>query len=391
MKLHEYQAKDLLAECGVHVLKGVVVERPEDIDKAAAQLSEKGPWVAKAQVHAGGRGKAGGVKLAKTRAELVEKASGILGMTLVSNQTGPQGVKVRKVLLVDACGIKKELYVSILIDRQRACPVLVASSEGGMEIEQLAQESPEKILKLHFDAVAGLQPYQARQAASLLLAASGFPWQVQADLASMLLGLARAFTRYDASLVEVNPLVITPENQVVALDAKLALDDNALIRHADLKALYDDSEDSPKEVEARKADLNYIALDGNIGCMVNGAGLAMATMDLIKLHGGSPANFLDVGGGASKEGMVKAFRLLLSDAQVKGILVNIFGGIVRCDLVAQGVIEAAKEVKLAVPLVVRLEGTNSREGRELLGSSGLAIQPAETFNDAAMKIVKAVA
>ena len=391
MKLHEYQAKSILAAAGVPVMEGVVVSDPSELEPAIAKLEGPGPWVVKAQVHAGGRGKAGAVKLAKTKPELLAASRQILGMTMVSNQTGPAGVKVRKVLLVPGVEIARELYASVLIDRSTGQPVMVACAEGGMEIEDLAREKPEKILKARFDAVAGMQPYQARTLAGRLLEGQPPNAAQAAELASLLLGLARVFMAQDASLVEVNPLVLTAQGHYLALDAKVALDDNALFRHAELAAAYDDSEDSPKEVEARKAELNYIALDGDIGCMVNGACLAMATMDLIKLHGGRPNNFLDVGGGASKEGMVKAFRLLLSDAEVKAILVNIFGGIVRCDLVAQSIIEAARELGLKVPLVVRLEGTNSEQGRALLQTSGLPITAAQDFNDAARKIVSAAA
>jgi len=393
MKLHEYQAKDLLDAVGVKVLKGVVAGAKSDIDGAIATMtaaSPKGPWVVKAQVHAGGRGKAGGVKLAKTAAELKEKAEAILGMTLVSNQTGPAGVLVKKILIVEACDIAKEIYVSILMDRKEGRPLVIASAEGGMEIEELAKTSPEKILKLHLDPLAGMQPFQARELAYQLAPGEPSDSPVYAQLTEMLLGLARGFFKYDASLVEINPLIITPDKQVIALDAKVAIEDNALYRHKDIEAMRDVAEENPKEVKAAEAGLNYIALDGNIGCLVNGAGLAMATMDLIKLHGGAPNNFLDVGGGANKDTMLAAFKLLLSDPQVKGILVNIFGGIVRCDLVAQGVIDAAKEVKLTVPMVVRLEGTNSKEGRELIASSGLPITPADGFNDATLKIVAAV-
>jgi succinyl-CoA synthetase beta subunit len=390
MKLHEYQAKSILALAGVPVMEGVLVSGPSELEAAIAKLEGPGPWVAKAQVHAGGRGKAGAVKLARTKPELLAASRQILGMTMVSSQTGPVGVKVRKILLVPGVDIARELYASVLIDRSCGQPVVVACAEGGMEIEELARERPEKILQCHFDAVAGMQPHQARTLAARLL--EGAPGQAPAaELASLLLGLARAFLAQDASLVEVNPLVLTAQGHFLALDAKVALDDNALFRHPELAASYDDSEDSPREVEARKAELNYIALDGDIGCMVNGAGLAMATMDLIKLHGGRPNNFLDVGGGASKEGMAKAFRLLLSDPGVKAILVNIFGGIVRCDLVAQSIIEAARELGLSAPLVVRLEGTNSEQGRELLKASGLAITAAQDFDDAARKIVSAAA
>ena len=390
MKLHEYQAKDLLEATGVKVLKGFVAGQKSEIDGAIAKLSEKGPWVVKAQVHAGGRGKAGGVKLAKTKAELKEKAEAILGMTLVSNQTGPEGVLVKKILMVEAVDIAKEIYVSVLMDRKAGKPLIIASAEGGMEIEELAHKSPEKILKVHFDPQSGLQAFQARDLAYVLAPGEPSDSPVYAALTDMLLGLAKAFLKYDAGLVEVNPLIITPDKQVIALDAKVAIEDNALYRHKDIEAMRDVAEENPKEVKAAEAGLNYIALDGNIGCLVNGAGLAMATMDLIKLHGGSPNNFLDVGGGANKDTMLAAFKLLLSDPQVKGILVNIFGGIVRCDLVAQGVIDAAKEVKLTVPMVVRLEGTNSKEGRDLIAHSGLPITPADGFNDATLKIVAAV-
>jgi succinyl-CoA synthetase beta subunit len=390
MKLHEYQAKDLLEATGVYVIKGVVAGDPSEIDSAIAKMTGAGPWVVKAQVHAGGRGKAGGVKLAKTKEELKEKASAILGMQLVSNQTGPAGVKVKKILIVEACDIAKEIYVSILIDRKSGQPMVISSAEGGMEIEKLAVEKPEAILKTLLNPVAGMHPYQARDLAYRLAPAYPSDSPVYAELTEMLLGLARAFFKYDASLVEVNPLIITPQNKVVALDAKLAIEDNALYRHPDIEAMRDVAEENPIEVKAQASGLNYIALDGNIGCLVNGAGLAMATMDLIKLHGGSPNNFLDVGGGANKDTMLAAFRLLLSDPHVKGILVNIFGGIVRCDLVAQGVIDAAKEVKLGVPMVVRLEGTNSEQGRKMLAESGLPITAALDFNDATLKIVAAV-
>ena len=390
MKLHEYQAKDLLEKTGVKVLKGTVASTKAEIPAAIAELSEQGPWVVKAQVHAGGRGKAGGVKLAKTKAELLEKAEAILGMTLVSNQTGPEGVLVKKILLVEAVDIAKEIYVSILMDRKAGKPLVIASAEGGMEIEELAHKSPEKILKVHLDPLTGMQAYQSRDLAYLLAPGEPSDSPVIPALAELLMGLARAFFLYDASLVEVNPLIITPDKQVIALDAKVAIEDNALYRHPDIEALRDVAEENPKEVKAAEAGLNYIALDGNIGCLVNGAGLAMATMDLIKLHGGSPNNFLDVGGGANKDTMLAAFKLLLGDSQVKGILVNIFGGIVRCDLVAQGVIDAAKEVKLTVPMVVRLEGTNAELGKKLIAESGLPITPADGFNDATLKIVAAV-
>ncbi len=299
-------------------------------------------------------------------------------------------MKVKKILMVEACDIAKEIYVSLLIDRHSGQPMMISSAEGGMEIEQLAVSKPEAILKTLIDPLAGLQPYQARDLAFRLAPGYSSDSTVYVELTELLMGLSRAFFKYDASLVEVNPLIITPQNKVVALDAKLAIEDNALFRHPDIEAMRDVAEENPKEVKAQESGLNYIALEGNIGCLVNGAGLAMATMDLIKLHGGSPNNFLDVGGGANKDTMAAAFRLLLSDTQVKGILVNIFGGIVRCDLVAQGVIDAAKEVKLSVPMVVRLEGTNADLGRKMIAGSGLPITPAEGFDDATLKIVQAV-
>ena len=390
MKLHEYQAKSILAAAGVPVMEGVVVSDPSELEPAIAKLEGPGPWVVKAQVHAGGRGKAGAVKLAKTKPELLAASRQILGMTMVSNQTGPAGVKVRKVLLVPGVEIARELYASVLIDRSTGQPVMVACAEGGMEIEDLAREKPEKILKARFDAVAGMQPYQARTLAGRLLEGQPPNAAQAAELASLLLGLARVFMAQDASLVEVNPLVLTAQGHYLALDAKVALDDNALFRHAELAAAYDDSEDSPKEVEARKAELNYIALDGDIGCMVNGAGLAMATMDIIKLHGAFPANFLDVGGGATTEKVTAAFKIILRDPAVKGILVNIFGGIMKCDIIADGIVAAAKEVNLQVPLVVRLEGTNVQQGKDILANSGLPIVAANDLGDAAQKIVAEV-
>jgi succinyl-CoA synthetase beta subunit len=297
---------------------------------------------------------------------------------------------VKKILMVEACDIAKEIYVSVLMDRKAGKPLVIASAEGGMEIEELAVSHPEKILKLHLDPLAGMQAWQSRELAYQLAPGEPSDSPVIPALAELLMGLSRAFFKYDASLVEVNPLIITPGKDVIALDAKVAIEDNALYRHPDIEAMRDVAEENPKEVKAAAAGLNYIALDGNIGCLVNGAGLAMATMDLIKLHGGAPNNFLDVGGGANKDTMLAAFKLLLSDEQVKGILVNIFGGIVRCDLVAQGVIDAAKEVSLSVPMVVRLEGTNAELGRKLLAESGLPITPAAGFNEATLKIVEAV-
>jgi succinyl-CoA synthetase beta subunit len=384
MKVHEYQGKEILARYGVAVPKGILVTDAEAARAAAEQLG--GKVVVKAQVHAGGRGKAGGVKLAANPDEAVKVASAILGMRLITKQTGAEGKIVRKVLIEEALPIDRELYLGIVLDRAEGFPVMMASKFGGMEIEEVAAKNPDAILKAHFDPDVGLHPYLARQLAfGLELEGDAF----KAGLKFMS-ALAKAYGDTDASLAEINPLITTTDGRVMALDAKLGFDDNALYRHKDIVEMRDLDEEETLEVEASHYDLNYIKLDGTIGCMVNGAGLAMATMDIIKYYGGEPANFLDVGGAASQERVAAAFRILLSDPNVKGVLINIFGGIVRCDMIARGVIEAAKEISLSVPLVVRLEGTNVDEGRRLLAESGLDLTVGDGMADAAEKIVAAV-
>ncbi len=385
MKVHEYQAKEILAHYGVAIPRGRVVTRPEEARAAASDLG--GRVVVKAQVHAGGRGKAGGVKLAPNAEGAFLAAKQILGMKLISKQTGPEGKIVHKVLVEEALDIARELYLGVVLDRTVGLPVLMASKFGGMEIEEVAAEHPEAILKEHFDPCQGLQAYQARKL--------GFALELSGEtlkrFVKFVTALARTYNESDATLAEINPLLITAEGNVLALDAKMNFDDNAVARHPDIGAMRDLEEEDPLEVEASKFDLNYIKLDGNIGCMVNGAGLAMATMDIIKHHGGAPANFLDVGGGASQERVENAFRILLSDPGVEAVLINIFGGIVRCDMIAAGVVAAAKSLKVKVPIVVRLQGTNVDEGRRILAESGLALQPADTMADAAAAVVAAVA
>lgn len=382
MKVHEYQAKEVLARFGVAVPRGRVIERAEDAHAVAQELG--GRVVIKAQVHAGGRGKAGGVKLAASPEEAVHFAKQILGMRLVSLQTGPEGKLVRKVLVEEALPIARELYLGVVLDRSRGVPVMMASSFGGIEIEEVAREHPEAILKEHFDPVLGLRPFQARKLGFAL----GLSGNTFKDFVSVAQALARAYNETDASLAEINPLLVTEDGRVLALDAKMSFDDNALARHPEIAAMRDVSEEDPFEVEASRYDLNYIKLDGTIGCMVNGAGLAMATMDIIKHYGGSPANFLDVGGGASQERVENAFRILLSDPNVKAVLINIFGGIVRCDMIAAGVVAAARNLEVCLPIVVRLEGTNVEEGRRILAGSGLPLHPAATMAEAAKKVVE---
>jgi len=385
MNIHEYQAKALLAKFGVAVPKGGVAYTAAEAEQVAKELG--GPvWVVKAQIHAGGRGKGGGVKLVKSVEEVRETAKKMIGMTLVTHQTGREGKAVKRVYIEEGCDIKRELYLGVLIDRATSRVTLMASTEGGVEIEEVAARSPEKILRVAVDPVAGLQPFYARKIAFGL----GLVGQEVASAVKFLSGMYNAFVGLDASLVEINPLVVTGKGEVVALDAKMNFDDNALFRHRDIADLRDEDEEDPTEREASRHDLNYVKLDGNIGCMVNGAGLAMATMDIIKLYGGEPANFLDVGGGATKERVTTAFKLILSDAHVEGILVNIFGGIMRCDVIAEGVVAAAREVSLHVPLVVRLEGTNVELGKKILVQSGLPIVSADNLADAAEKVVKAV-
>ena len=385
MNIHEYQAKVVLREFGVPVPRGIPAFSVEEAGRAAHQLG--GPvWVVKAQIHAGGRGKAGGVKVVRTIEEVTREATRILGSTLVTHQTGPKGKVVTRLYIEEGSAIDKEFYLSALVDRVTSRIAFVVSTEGGMDIEDVAHNTPEKILTFSIDPATGIMPHHGRRVAKAL--------QLTGDLArqadSVLAKLYAAFVAKDMSLLEINPLVVTKSGQLVCLDAKIGFDDNALYRHADIAALRDISEEDEKEIEASKYDLNYVALDGTIGCMVNGAGLAMATMDIIKLYGESPANFLDVGGGATKERVTAAFKIILSDPNVEGILVNIFGGIMRCDVIAEGVVAAVKEVGLRVPLVVRLEGTNVDRGKEIIATSNLNVTSADDLDDAAQKIVKAV-
>ncbi|MGC8761257.1 MAG: ADP-forming succinate--CoA ligase subunit beta [Bryobacteraceae bacterium] len=381
MKIHEYQAKQILARYGVPIPRGRVAETPEEARAIAAEIGAR--VVVKAQIHAGGRGKGGGVKLAATPDEAAQVASQILGMTLVTHQTGPEGRLVRRVLVEETLPIAQELYAGIVLDRTQGRPVLMASAAGGMEIEEVAARSPELILKQSFDPGDGLLAFQARRLAYGI----GLQGAAASGAAKLFQALARAWVDTDASLAEINPLVVTEDQRVVALDAKFNFDDNALYRHPDIAALRDIHEEDPLEVEASKYGLNYIKLDGNVGCMVNGAGLAMATMDIIKYAGGSPANFLDVGGGANQEQITNAFRILMSDANVRAVLINIFGGILRCDTLAAGVVAAARQLDFRLPLVIRMEGTNVEEGRRILGESGLNFVVAEGMKDAAEKVV----
>ena len=384
MNIHEYQAKELLRKFGVAVPKGGIAYIADEAATVAEELG--GPvWVVKAQIHAGGRGKGGGVKLAKSIDEVKSLAGEMIGMNLVTHQTGPVGKEVSRVYVEDGCDIARELYLGMLIDRATSCITIMASTEGGMDIEEVAAKSPEKILKIAIDPATGLQAFHARRIAYGL----GLKGDQVKSAVKFLFGMYDAFISLDASIVEINPLVVTGAGEVIALDAKMNFDDNALFRHKDIEALRDESEEDAAELEAAKYDLNYITLDGTIGCMVNGAGLAMATMDIIKLCGGEPANFLDVGGGASRERVTAAFKLILSDPNVEGLLVNIFGGIMRCDVIAEGVVAAAREVSLSVPLVVRLAGTNVELGKQILEESGLPIIAADDLADAAEKAVKA--
>jgi succinyl-CoA synthetase beta subunit len=385
MNLHEYQAKQLFSEFGIPLPPGKPASTVAEALSAADALGGNA-WVVKAQVHAGGRGKAGGVKLVKSRTDVESTAKALLGSKLVTHQTGPGGRPINQLLIESPCGIARELYLACLVDRGRERVVVMASTEGGMDIEAVAARTPEKILKAFVDPIAGLQPYQCRELAFGLKLVD----KQVAAFTQILLGLYKLFMERDLSLVEINPLVVTDQGGLLALDGKINVDDNALYRQKALETLRDPSQEDAKETRAREFDLNYIALDGNIGCMVNGAGLAMATMDLIKLHGGTPANFLDVGGGATKERVTEAFKLILSDPNVKAILVNIFGGIVRCDLIAEGIIGAVQEVGIKIPVVVRLEGTNVEQGRKLLNDSGLAITAATSLTEAAKQVVASV-
>ena len=394
MNIHEYQAKSLLQKFGVAVPRGIPAFTPEEAENAARELG--GPvYVVKSQVHAGGRGAGrftddpdgkGGVRICKSLDEVKEESRKMLGHILVTKQTGPAGKEVKRLYIEEGCDIARELYLSFLVDRATSWITLMASTEGGMDIEEVAAKTPEKIIKVAIDPAQGLMPYHARKVA--------FGLELEGDQVKsavrFLIAMYKAFTELDGSLVEINPLVVTGAGEVIALDAKMNFDDNALYRHKDVAGMRDEDEEDPMELEAARHELNYIKLDGNIGCMVNGAGLAMATMDIIKLYGGEPANFLDVGGGATKERVTTAFKIILSDPNVEGILVNIFGGIMRCDVIAEGVVAAAKEVSLKVPLVVRLEGTNVDLGKKILADSGLAITSADDLADAAEKVVKAV-
>jgi len=385
MNIHEYQAKSLLKTYGAPVADGHVAETPQQAAAHAKTLGGEA-FVVKAQIHAGGRGKGGGIKLVKTLQELHAEADRMLGKPLITPQTGPKGRLVRRVYIVKDATIARELYLSLLVDRVTGQVAFVASTEGGVNIEEVAANTPEKIATLTVDPATGISPYHGRVLASAL--------KLEGDLAKQCAALIKAlyqlFIDKDTSLIEINPLVVTKEGRLLCLDAKIGFDDNALFRHADIAELRDIHEEDPAEVEASKHDLSYVKLDGSIGCMVNGAGLAMATMDIIKLYGGEPANFLDVGGGATKERVTEAFKIILSDPNVKGVLVNIFGGIMRCDVIAEGIIAAAREMHITVPLVVRLEGTNVERGKELLAQSGLAIVPADDLDDAAKKAVAAV-
>jgi succinyl-CoA synthetase beta subunit len=385
MKIHEFQAKEVLRRFGVRVPGGRECTTPEEAERAHTELGTP-VTVVKAQIHAGGRGKGGGVKVVKSAAEARAAAEAMLGMQLVTHQTGPEGQTVRRLWVEEGSNIESELYVGIAIDRERQLPVMMASREGGMDIEEVAAKTPEKILKSSFSPASGLGEADARRLAEGI----GLEGPLAEKGAAFMQALSRAFCELDCSLAEINPLVTTKEGEVVALDAKINFDSNGLFRHPEIEALRDLHEEDPKEVEASEHDLSYIALDGNIGCMVNGAGLAMSTMDVIKLHGGDPANFLDVGGGASKEAVTEAFKIVLSDEKVRGVLVNIFGGIMRCDVIAEGVCAAVQEVDLSVPLVVRLEGTNVEKGRAILEASGLPLMTASDLDDAAEKICRAI-
>ena len=385
MNIHEYQAKELLAKFGVAMPRGGVAYTAPEAGMVARRLG--GPvWVVKAQIHAGGRGKAGGVKLVHSEEEVAAVADAMLGRQLVTHQTGPSGREVTRVYVEEGCQIDREFYLGALVDRASGRVTLIASTEGGVEIEEVAAHSPDKILQIAIDPASDIQPFHAREIAHGL----GLTGAPVGAAVKFVMALYRAFCELDATLIEINPLVLTKAGELLALDAKMSFDDNALFRHPDIEALRDQSEEDPTELEAGRHGLNYIKLDGNIGCMVNGAGLAMATMDIIKLYGGSPANFLDVGGGATRERVSTAFKLILSDPNVEGILVNIFGGIMRCDVIAEGVVGAAREINLHVPLVVRLEGTNVDLGKKIMQQSGLPILAAENLADAAQKIVTAV-
>jgi len=385
MNIHEYQGKEILRNYGLPVPNGKAAFTKEEAIEAASSL-QTNVWVVKAQIHAGGRGKAGGVKIARSIEEVGMYANELLGKVLVTHQTGPDGKEVKRLLIEEGCNIDKELYLGFVLDRATSNVVLMASREGGMDIEEVAQHTPEKITKEYIDPIVGLTDFQARRVAFFL----NTPNKAFNQMVNLLKGLYKVYIEKDCSIVEINPLVITSEEQLVCLDAKFNFDSNALYRQKEIVSLRDLEEEDPKEVEASKYDLSYIALDGNIGCMVNGAGLAMATMDIVKYYGGNPANFLDVGGGATEEKVTEAFKIILSDPKVKGIFVNIFGGIMKCDVIAAGIVEAAKQVSLNVPLVVRLEGTNVERGKEILANSDVKVITADSMADGAQKIVELV-
>ncbi len=385
MNIHEYQAKILLKEYGVRVPQGMVAWTAEEARKNAEKIAGD-LWVVKAQIHAGGRGKGGGVKIAKSMDDVTSFAKDMLGMQLITHQTGPEGKEVQRIYIEEGVDIKKEFYASVLVDRATSRVTFMVSTEGGMDIEEVAANTPEKIVTLAIDPATGMQGWHCRRLAFGL----GLKGAQVKEAAKFFTAMYKAFVELDASLVEINPLVLTGDDTMIALDAKMNFDDNALYRHPDIEALRDESEEDAAELEAASWDLNYVKLDGSIGCLVNGAGLAMTTMDIIQLFGGSPANFLDVGGGATRERVTAAFKLILRDPNVEGILVNIFGGIMRCDVIAEGVVAAAKEVSLSVPLVVRLEGTNVERGKRILAESGMPIIPASNLEDAAQLIVQAV-
>lgn len=383
MNIHEYQAKQILKKYGVKVPHGAVAEDPSQIDNAFKELKGTPVYVVKAQIHAGGRGKAGGVKVVKNEHEAKSIAHSMFGMKLVTHQTGPEGKIVNRVYIEQGSNIKKEYYLSLVVDPDTKSVCFIASTEGGMEIEEVAHKTPEKIHKLEIDPVTSIQAFHTRKLAYLL----GLDHSLTKEFSSFVIALYKSFIDTDASQVEINPLVLTAEGEFVALDAKFNFDDNSLFRHQDIMSLRDETEEDPLEIRASKSSLNYVKMDGEIGCMVNGAGLAMATMDIIKLYGAAPANFLDVGGGATRERVTEAFKIILSDPNVKAILVNIFGGIMKCDIIAEGVVAAAKEIGLNLPLVVRLAGTNFELGKKILENSGLKILPANDLADAAQKVV----
>lgn len=385
MNIHEYQAKALLKEYGASVLGGGIAYTAAEAEQVAKDLG--GPvWVVKAQIHAGGRGKGGGVKVVKSVEEVKQVASEMIGMNLVTHQTGPAGKEVNQVYIEDGCAIVNELYLSIVVDRESSRVAIIASSEGGMDIEEVAAETPEKIITVTIDPASGLSGFHCRKVAFGM----GLTGKAAGGVAKVIASLYQAFMDKNAAMLEINPLVVTADDDVIVLDAKMGFDGNSLYRHKDVQELRDPTEEDPMELEAAKHELNYIKLDGSIGCMVNGAGLAMSTMDIIKLKGGSPANFLDVGGGATRERVTEAFKIIMSDPNVEGILVNIFGGIMRCDVIAEGVVAAAKELALRVPLIVRLEGTNVEKGKEIMANSGINIISASDLGDAAVKAVAAV-